>query len=425
MGNMNRLLNKTLLYYSLLATIILLLSAPFIYWTMEKLYREDVGEAILLRRDEFELNNRNDLRIEDIPIWNKFNRDTRILPDTLSNVPKDSIIQQIFYDALVPEWEPYRVLYKNVKIEGEPYVLMIRLNLVESDDLIRTIVWIYIGILFALLLVIFFITRIISNRLWKPFYDTLQNIESFNIEQTKPPRFIKSRINEFQQLNDKLTKLIQHVISSFISQKNFTQNASHELQTPLAVLQSKLDILLQDSSLKKGQVEILSSLYESASRLNRLNKNLLLLAKIENNQFPGTTIFDINNIINEVLPYFSEQAISRKITIEIKSQGSILLSANRTLAEILINNLFMNAIRHNQESGKITIEIKENTFIISNTGSETILDSASIFEPFKKKSADPRSSGLGLAIAKEICDRNRWTIRYQFQNNLHIFSIIF
>jgi signal transduction histidine kinase len=425
MGNMNRLLNKTLLYYSLLATIILLLSAPFIYWTMEKLYREDVDEAILLRRDEFELNNRNDLRIEDIPIWNKFNRDTRILPDTLSTIPKDSIIQQIFYDALVPEWEPYRVLYKNVKIEGEPYVLMIRLNLVESDDLIRTIVWIYIGILFALLLVIFFITLFISNRLWKPFYDTLQKIESFNIEQTKPPRFIKSRISEFQQLNDKLTKLIQHIISSYISQKNFTQNASHELQTPLAVLQSKLDLLLQDNSLKEGQVDILNSLYESASRLNRLNKNLLLLAKIENNQFPGTTIFDINNIINEVLPYFSEQALSRKLIIEIKSQCSLILSANRTLTEVLINNLFMNAIRHNQESGKITVEIKEKIFLISNTGSGTMLDSAGIFEPFTKKSTDPRSSGLGLAIVKEICDRNGWTIQYQYDSNLHIFTIIF
>jgi len=126
---MNRLLNKTLLYYSFFATVILLLSAPFIYWTMEKLYRDDVDEAILLRRDEFETNNRKLLHISDIPVWNQFNRDTRILPDTIKSSPKDSIIQQIFYDALVPEWEPYRVLYKDVAIEGKPFVLMIGLIL--------------------------------------------------------------------------------------------------------------------------------------------------------------------------------------------------------------------------------------------------------------------------------------------------------
>ena len=116
MGSMNRLLNKTLLYYTFFATIILLLSAPFFYWMMEKLYTDDVDEAIVLRKKEFETNNQQTLRITDISVWNKFNRDIRILPDTVVSKPKDSIIQQTFYDALVPEWEPYRVLYTNVTI---------------------------------------------------------------------------------------------------------------------------------------------------------------------------------------------------------------------------------------------------------------------------------------------------------------------
>ena len=152
---MNRLLNKTLLYYTFFATIILLLSAPFFYLMMERLYTDDVDEAIFLRKKEFEINNQQTLHITDIAVWNKFNRDIRILPDTVVSKPKDSILQQNIYDALVPEWEPYRVLYTNVKIEGQPFVLMIQLNLVESEDLIKTIIWLYLGILFALLLVIF------------------------------------------------------------------------------------------------------------------------------------------------------------------------------------------------------------------------------------------------------------------------------
>lgn len=422
---MNRLLNKTLLYYSFFATVILLLSAPFIYWTMEKLYRDDVDEAILLRRDEFETNNRKLLNISDIPVWNQFNRDTRILPDTVKNSPKDSIIQQVFYDALVPEWEPYRVLYKDVSIEGKPFVLMIRLNLVESDDLIRTIAWIYIGILFVLLLVIFFITRFVSNRLWKPFYDTLYKIEQFNIELHSLPEFSETKITEFSQLNSRLAKLIRHSLQSYDTQKAFTQNASHELQTPLAIFQSKLDLLLQDNSLRKDQVIILHSLYESVSRLTRINKNLLLLAKIENNQFAEISSFTVNDIIQEVIPYFTEQAESKKLAIEMDLKSVVSLNANKVLTEIMINNLLLNAIRHNIENGKIIIKLEANSFSIANTGAGKALDNHTVFDRFKKNSADARSSGLGLAIAKEICDRNSWKIRYGFEAPLHLFTIHF
>lgn len=422
---MNRLLNKTLLYYSFFATVILLLSAPFIYWTMEKLYRDDVDEAILLRRDEFETNNRKSLQISDISVWNKFNRDTRILPDTVKSSPKDSIIQQVFYDALVPEWEPYRVLYKDVTIEGKPFVLMIRLNLVESDDLIRTIVWIYIGILFVLLLVIFFITLFVSNRLWKPFYDTLSEMERFNIELHSVPEFSETKVTEFSQLNNRLTKLIQQSLQSYVTQKAFTQNASHELQTPLAIFQSKLDLLLQDNSLRKDQVIILHSLYESVSRLTRINKNLLLLAKIENKQFAEVSSFTLNDIVKEVIPYFTEQAENKRLSIEMDLRSVVSLNANKVLAEIMINNLFLNAIRHNVENGKIILTLEANCFTIANTGSEKALDGKTLFERFRKNSTDVRSSGLGLAIAKEICDRNHWAINYHFDVPFHIFTVVF
>lgn len=422
---MNRLLNKTLLYYSFLATVILLLSAPFIYWTMEKLYRDDVDEAILLRRDEFDLNNRQSLHIGDIPVWNRFNRDTRILPDTVIHYPKDIIIQQVFLDSLVPEWEPYRVLYKDVSIEQQPYVLMIRLNLVESDDLIRTIVWIYLAILFVLLVVIFFITVFVSNRLWKPFYDTLGKVKQFNIEMNNLPQFLTTKTKEFSQLNDGLTKLIQQNLASYATQKKFTQNASHELQTPLAIFQSKLDLLLQDNSLRRDQVVVLHSLYESVSRLTRINKNLLLLAKIENNQFADFSTFTINDIINEVIPYFTEQAESKTIAIKTDLKSIVALNANKALTEIMINNLFLNAIRHNIQNGKIIIKLKEYCFLIANTGAAQALDNNTVFERFNQNSTDARSSGLGLAIAKEICERNGWEIRYSFEAPLHIFTVLF
>lgn len=219
---MNRLLNRTLLYYTFFATIILLLSSPFFYLTMEKLYIDDVDEAIMLRKKEFLVKSQTELRIEDINVWNRFNRDTRLLPDTISTKPNDRIIQEMFYDEMTPEWEPYRVLYTNVTIQGQPFVLMIRLNLVESEDLIKTLTWLYFGILFTLLIVIFFITRFISNRLWEPFYNTIDKISRFNIEQHTLPVFSKTLIKEFRQLNKGLIKLIKDNLKAYQSQKEFT-----------------------------------------------------------------------------------------------------------------------------------------------------------------------------------------------------------
>ncbi len=422
---MNGLLNKTLLYYTFFATIILLLSAPFFYWMMEKLYTDDVDEAIVLRKKEFEANNQKSLRVSDIAIWNKFNRDIRILPDTVVSRPKDSIIQEVFFDALVPEWEPYRVLYTNVRIEGQPYILMIQLNMVESEDLIKTITWIYLGILFSLLLVIFFITGFISNRLWQPFYDTLKRIEEFNIEQHSSPTFKITNIKEFEQLNAGLEKLIQGNLQSYASQKSFTQNAAHELQTPLAIFQSKLDLLLQDNSLTQPQSVIVQALYEATSRLTRINKNLLLLAKIENNQFSETTSFSVNELIADVTPYFTEQANSKKLLIEKETDSIVSIIANRGLAEIVINNLFLNAVRHNVENGKIILSLKDKTFTIKNSGPSKSLDKDILFKRFGKGTPDTRSSGLGLAIGKEICDRYNWQVSYVYETDLHHFTIKF
>ncbi len=422
---MRRLLNRTLLYYTIFATLILLLSTPFLYWMMEKLYTDDVDEAIMLRKKEFETNNEKSLTISDITVWNRFNRDIRILPDTVVSSPKNSIIQQIFFDALVPEWEPYRVLYTNVTIEQQHFVLMIQLNLVESEDLIKTIIQLYVCLLFVLLLVIFFITRFISNRIWKPFYNTLEKVKQFNIEQHSQPQFAVTKIREFEELNESLQRLIQSNLQSYASQKVFTQNAAHELQTPLAIFNSKLDLLLQDRSLTQSQSEILESLYGSASRLSRINKNLLLLAKIENKQFAEVTTFALNNLVAEVLPYFTEQAEQKSLTIQQLNQAEIVLQANQGLTEIMVNNLFLNAIRYNIDNGSIQVILRDRELVISNTSLHLSLDTESLFKRFGQSSTDAHSSGLGLAIVKEICDRYGWQVHYRFINNRHLFVIRF
>lgn len=422
---MNRLLNRTLIYYTLFATFILVLSSPFFYWLIEKLYLEDVDEAIVLRKREFLAKNRATLTINNIADWNRFNRDTRILPDTVTSKPKDHIIQEVFYDEMTPEWEPYRVLYTNVYIGPQRYVLMIRLNLIESEDLIRTLAWLYFGVVFALLIVIFFVTRFISNRLWQPFYDTIDKIRQFNIEQHLLPVFVATPIKEFRELNKGLTKLIKDNLKAYQNQKEFTENAAHELQTPLAVFQSKLDMLLQEPTLNPNQAEILQSLYEAASRLSKVNKNLLLLAKIENNQYASSETVNVGNLIEDVLPHFYRQALSRNLTISADIKDAPILNGSRPLVEIMINNLILNAITHNRMNGSIAIKATAKELVISNTGEAQKLNPDNLFKRFAKSSKSISGSGLGLSIIKQICQRHNWQIHYQYKDDQHTFIVVF
>ena len=290
----------------------------------------------------------------------------------------------------------------------------------------ETLTWLYLFVLITLFTVLFIFTKIVSNRLWKPFYETLQRIENFNIERHTLPDFSTTSIKEFEQLNQGLTKLIQENIRAFQLQKEFTENASHELQTPLAVFQSKLDLLLQQPSMDEEQVKIIHALYDAVARLVRVNKNLLLLSKIENKQYSEKETIDIANTVKEVIPYFSEQAESRNIKIKAEIPPiPFLINANKGLIEIMINNLLLNAIRHNHQEGIVTIELSNNCLIISNSGTNQSLKTDTLFKRFSKTSEDAYSSGLGLAIIKQICQLHQWQINYTFENSFHIFSIVF
>lgn len=423
---MNKLLNRTLLYYLVLSTAVLALSGPGFYWLIEKLYLDDVDEAIILHKDEFLKNNMPNLSLNDIPQWNRFNRDIHIYnPTEVEQKPKDSIIRETFFDSLSPEYEPYHVLYKSIEIKGKPLTLMVRLNLVESEDLIVSLSWLYVSFLFLLLLANFYVTRLISNRLWRPFYDTLEKIEKFNIEHQNVPQFTKSVIEEFKKLNQAISKLISDNVKAYRIQKEFTENASHELQTPLAVFQSKLDMLLQEPEMNQNQAAILLSLYEAAARLSRMNKNLLLLAKIENNQYQEFEQVNLQKLINEALPYFREQSLSRNLKIITDITNLPVINASKPLVEILVNNLILNAISHNLTNGNIYIEGSTDSFSIINTSDQSALNADHLFKRFSKFSKSTSSSGLGLSLIQQICNYHHWQVQYSYRNEMHWFTINF
>ncbi len=304
--------------------------------------------------------------------------------------------------------------------------------------------------------------RLINKRLWHSFDSTLEAIESFKLEDQELPSLPDTDIKEFSRLNTAITRLIKENIQAYRSQKEFTENASHELQTPLAIFQSKLDILLQQSdNITEQQAHIIQGLFVMTSRLSRLNRNLLLLAKMENNQFSKKEKVDVVEVLNDLLPYIESLAGNITIITRFDQQdekqadiyndpqsekhiASMPILANRSLLESLLNNLIVNAVRHNKQDGVITItesmgegkgEIDKgdcSKLTIANTSHEKALDANKIFGRFYHSSESAKGNGLGLAIAKAVCDYHGWKISYSFipsignqEGGLHQFEVTF
>lgn len=421
---MNKLLHRTLLYYAAAALLMMVVSAPVYYWLSQKLYHDDVDEAIFLRRDEFYAGPLKAISEVDILTWNRFNRDTRILSDTVRQ-PNEAIVEQVFYDSLADEWEPYRVLYSSVHIGNNDYTLMIRLNLVESEDLLSTTILLYCVAMLALLVGFVLISRVVSARIWKPFYQTLDRMEQFNIESQSPPQFDETRIKEFRQLHHALDRMIAQNLRAYKTQKEFTENASHELQTPLAVFRSKLDMLLQDPALNDRQAGTLQQLYTSVARLSRLNKNLLVLARLDNNSMAQYTGADVDKVVREVLSNLKELAEQKQLSVHIDFKDKIVVNADHGMLELLFSNLLLNAIIHNHRDGSISIVLVNGVLTIANSGDQHSLDREKIFLRFSKTSAHTQGSGLGLAIVKKVADTHGWHLEYSFENPSHVFRVRF
>lgn len=266
--------------------------------------------------------------------------------------------------------------------------------------------------------------RFISSRLWLPFDKTLEAIERFKLENGACPPLAESDTKEFARLNVALQKLMTDSLHSYRLQKEFTENASHELQTPLAVFQSKLDLLLQQPEITERQAAIIQDLYQMNNRLSHLNRNLLLLAKMENNQFNRTESVDVATVVKELQPYL--ESLSGGLVLKQNfSVASLPIKANRSLLESMINNLIVNAVRHNKTGGEITVSLSDNRLTVSNTSDDAVLDENQIFNRFYRPSEKTTGNGLGLSIVKAVCDYHGWKISYDYADEKHLFMVIF
>jgi two-component system sensor histidine kinase ArlS len=404
--------------------VVMLLGVPLFFFINQWLYLHEADEALQVQKEEFVKFFVPQIKDNEIEIFNKLNSDLHIEENT-EGIVKDTIFDRNFYNHMDKENEPFRILKSPVVINNKPYIFSVRANLVDDYELAFITLGVFTLIILTLLIGLFIITRRLSMTLWKPFYETLEQIEKFEIDKTSNLKLAPNDIEEFNRLNTALNKLIEKNTLIYKSQKEFIENAAHELQTPIAIFKGKLETLLQRPDVTEAQFEILDNLNDTTTRLNRLNKNLLLLSKIESKQYNIPEDVVLSDIINNQMDFFQEQSIAKNINIFTDLETNIVVKTNSFLAEILIKNLFLNAVNHNIKDGMITISLDKNKLTFSNTGEAKSLPTDKLFERFSKVNPSSKGNGLGLSIIKKIVDNNNWKIEYFFKDNLHTFEIRF
>lgn len=327
------------------------------------------------------------------------------------------------YDQQEKELIPFRKMSFSVHTGENYYNVVLLQSLFESEDLQMVIFSFMVLLFFLVLLALFFMNRWLSAKTWTPFFQSLSILNAWKMSENKTFNFDNTGISEFDQLNDTLEKMMHKIQADFINLKEFTENASHEIQTPLAIIKSKLELVLQDKSLNDLQHQRIHAAFESAIRLSKLNEALLLLSKIENKQFVQLSDIDMCQLIQSKIEYLEELFALKQIDVSVHLDEKVILTMNPLLAEILISNLLSNALRHNFEKGIIIISSENQQITISNTGEQAHMDVTRLFRRFAKQVTSSESNGLGLAIAHEICKNYHLQLNYSYLNEMHHMTI--
>jgi signal transduction histidine kinase len=320
------------------------------------------------------------------------------------------------------EKENFRQISFTVPVNNQWLLFKVSKSLEGTEHLNRAIISISLLTIIAILFVSLVINRWQLRRLWKPFYTTLSDVEKFRLGEKTIPQFENSPITEFNFLNTTISQFIRDADREYFLLKEFTENASHELQTPLAVVRSTLDVMMQDEKLSESQSNSLQAAYSAIQKMSKMNQSLLLLNKIENKQYSSITSFDFKLLVQEKMSDWQELWQGRSLHIS-SSLESATVSMNEQLAEMMISNLFSNAARHTPDNGRIQIRLTSNLFEISNTSANGALDPEKLFKRFSKAGQSTDHHGLGLSIVKQIADVSGMKLSYRHEGEKHIFFL--
>ncbi len=341
---------------------------------------------------------------------------------------KDQFTTIMLYDELEDEEEPYRQLYCTVSLNDQHYELTIRKSLVEYNSIMYSIL--ILGTVFSLLLVMGFtlINRLLTRSVWSPFYRTIGELSDYSPESKKSIMLEETNIEEFQLLNRTVSRMSEKIKNDFFKQKKFIDNVAHEVQTPLSVINANVENLVQNKHLTQEDFLGLQNVSESTTYLSRVIKSLLLLSRIENDQFQE---LEEVSLVDYVILFFGknkEHMENKGLTLDGHYDSEFRIRMHPVLLEILVSNLCQNAIRHSVPDSRIRVRSEEEKgkmkLTISNKSVKSDIDPDKMFEMFAKQSGHPESTGIGLSIVREICNLYGVQVSYKVEGERHTLELV-
>jgi len=412
-----KLVHKLNIRYLQFSVLIIFLFVVMLYAVLSYVITEEVDEKLLTTQNMIRH------RIGSAPLQSI--EPFIIVDETEVAEPFFVFSDTTIYNPINNDKETYRQLCSVIRLNGKYYKIIVRESKLDSDDLLESIAGLAAAVLCLLVASLFVINYLINRSVLKPFYKDLERVKKFSLHDMTPIELSKSEITEFDHLNQSIVALTDRVITDYKILKQFSENASHELQTPLAIIRTKLEKLINTNDLSSKQLETIQAINGAVDRLVRLNKSLILLTKVENDQFTDVRDIHLAGFIRDALELIQELIDLKNLDVKTNLNEQCTIKMSATLLEILINNLLANAVHHTKAGGAVDIQLKTNELVIKNSGYKKLDNPDKIFERFYKVNPASHSIGLGLSIVNKICETQGFQISYEFEKNRHIFRLLF
>ncbi|MEQ8583785.1 MAG: HAMP domain-containing sensor histidine kinase [Marinoscillum sp.] len=414
-----KLVIKITLYFVIISSIVFLIGAVFSYNAMSR--EIDIEERLFLKE-----------RLQHVLGYLEQKKpNEEIILDKMVITPLDSSTAEtelVFTDTLVTHAtlrriEPHLKLDVIRKVNGKAYQIMLYDLIIEEDDIEDAVRESMVKTYLMLLLVSLVLSLIASYYVFRPFQFTLAAIRDFSIKQSQRPELPASSTAEFKKLNQFIDEMMKKAQRDYRSLKEFSENASHEIQTPISIAQGKLELLMESPELREDQMELISSAQNALQRLSKMSNSLSLLTKIENKEFSDFSPVNVSELLSGLLFDFKELIELKQITLTTEVESGVEVSGSATLLGILMTNLLNNAVRHNRTGGSIRVVLTSGGLDVINTGEPLQGEPQDYFMRFKKGSENPDSSGLGLSIVQQICSEHHFSIIYEATAEQHHLSV--
>ncbi|AKD04552.1 HAMP domain-containing sensor histidine kinase [Pontibacter korlensis] len=418
-----RVLTKTSLYYLLVSLVVFAVGGTSFYLMLREEIYDEVDDQLFTDKENIISYIRQHNRLPNVT--SGISEAILVRDADPDNLIMEQLSDTLIYSSYDEEDIPFRQLTFTVYRQGKPYEYTIFKSLMDFQDLTESTVLAMFWIFLLLLVGLVYVNYYINKYTWRHFYDTLAKIKSYTLSRQKPLELQPSSTKEFEELNQVLQSMTGKIHSDYLNLKEFTENVSHEIQTPLAIVSSKVELFMQSENLTEEQAKLLSDMYGAVNRLARLNKSLILLTRIENREFKSKEQVPLHRLLQEQLTHLQDIISMRGLTVELEALEEVYLYMNSGLADILLQNLLNNAIKHNHQGGSIKVILTSHKLCIKNTGEAPQDQPERLFNRFHTGHDTVESLGIGLALVKKICNLYGHIPKYSFSAGEHSLCVYF